>query len=109
VGQLNTGCCHLAGEVLDTLLKCVAVGEWHDPHESWLGCGLDDAVCTVARSVQATLRLAGGNGPYVGGVGGWTRCREGSHLGRGSRVVLEMGQFEVAHLECKELTVLLLS
>jgi hypothetical protein len=33
VGQLGADCSHLAGEVLDTLLKCVAVGEWHSSHE----------------------------------------------------------------------------
>jgi hypothetical protein len=27
VGQLGAECCHLAGKVLDTLQKCVALGE----------------------------------------------------------------------------------
>jgi hypothetical protein len=28
LGNMGTECYHLAGEVLDTLLKCVAVWEW---------------------------------------------------------------------------------
>jgi hypothetical protein len=64
VGQLGTECCHLAGKVLDTMQKCVALREWLDAHEHGLGCDLDDAVCAVSRSIS--LGLAGKNGLYVG-------------------------------------------
>jgi hypothetical protein len=33
VAQLGAECCHLVGEVLDTLLKCVTVGEWPNARE----------------------------------------------------------------------------
>jgi hypothetical protein len=51
VGQLGTECCHLAGEVLDTLQKCIALREWCNVREHWLGYSLDDAVCMVGRGV----------------------------------------------------------
>jgi hypothetical protein len=65
VGQLGAEFCHLAGEVLDTLQKCVALREWRNARECRLGCGLDDVVCTAGWGVQVVLGLAGENGPYV--------------------------------------------
>jgi hypothetical protein len=85
-GPLGAEYCHLAGEVLDKLQKCGAVGVWDNISERRLGCGLGDAVRTGIRGVQVALVLAGENGLYAG-VAGRIRCCRGSRLarlGRGS-------------------------
>jgi hypothetical protein len=51
VGLLGAECYHLATEVLDTLQKCSAVGEWGYALKRWVGCGLGDAVRIVGRGV----------------------------------------------------------
>jgi hypothetical protein len=63
MGQLDAECCHLVGEVLNPLHKCVFVGEWCDARECRLWCGLNDAVCTAASGVQVALVLASEYGP----------------------------------------------
>jgi hypothetical protein len=63
---LSSDCSHLAGEVLHPLQQRDLLCGWANASERWLGCGLDDAVCTAARGVQVALGLAGENGPYVG-------------------------------------------
>jgi hypothetical protein len=69
MSPLGAACCHLAGEVFDTLQKCSAVREWGNARERRLGCGLGEAVHTAGRSIQVALGLAGENDPYVGGGG----------------------------------------
>jgi hypothetical protein len=87
VSQLGVECCHLAGEVLDPLHKCDAVGEWRNARERRLGCGLDDAVCTAARGVQVSLRLVGENVLYVGGSRLDQMLRRKSSSTSGARVL----------------------
>jgi hypothetical protein len=55
------------GEVLDSLQKSGAVGEWTDASERRLGCDVGDAVRTVGCRVQAALGLASEDGLKVGG------------------------------------------
>jgi hypothetical protein len=62
---LGAECCHLAGEVLDTLQKYSAV-EWDNARERRLEYYLDDAVSTWGRGDQVVLGLADEDGPYVG-------------------------------------------
>jgi hypothetical protein len=57
VAPLGAECCHLAREILDTLQKCSAVGEWGNAHERRLGCGLNNAVCTASRGIQVVHLL----------------------------------------------------
>jgi hypothetical protein len=72
-------CCHLAGEVIDSLYKSGAVGGWTDAHERRLGCDLGD-VRTAGCGVQAVL---GRRWPECWGLAGWTKYFRG-RLAQGS-------------------------
>jgi hypothetical protein len=67
VGQFGAECCHLTGEILETLQKCLCLGRPCNVRERRLRCGLDDVICTSGCGVQVALRLAGKTGLYVGG------------------------------------------
>jgi hypothetical protein len=65
LGRLGAECCHLVGEILDSLQARVAVAEQCSACMHLLGCGHDDAVCTAARGIHVTLGLASESGPYI--------------------------------------------
>jgi hypothetical protein len=59
LGQLGADCCHLVKEVLDTLLKCTAVGA---------GTTLASFGCNETSMMRSAQRTAASeNGLYVGG------------------------------------------
>jgi hypothetical protein len=47
VGPLCTECCHLAGEVLDTLQKCGAVGVWDTLECGWVAASPARMACML--------------------------------------------------------------